>query len=112
MPGYVCKLCGEPVWADPGREIRSAAAHAKESGHANAGLTHPHSAHARQVRWTPSRRPSPQPVPQARGGFPSQRRVFFGLGVLVVAVVAAVSIAEAVDNDPPAFQSCHTRVAC
>ncbi|MFH8804920.1 hypothetical protein ACH4F6_36075 [Streptomyces sp. NPDC017936] len=112
MPGYVCKECGELVWAEPGREIRSAAAHAQEAGHANAGLTHPDSAPARQMQWRSPRRSSTPSARQSQDGLPSQRRVFFGLAVLVLAFIAAVSIAEALEDDPPAFQSCHTRVAC
>jgi hypothetical protein len=111
MPGYVCKMCGEPVWAEPGREIRTAAAHAQKVGHANAGLTHPDRARARQAQWAGRRRPSVPPARQP-GGFPSQRRVFFGLTLLVAAFIAAVSIAEAIDDDPPAFTSCRERIAC
>jgi hypothetical protein len=110
MPGYVCKMCGEPVWAELGREIRTAAEHAREAGHANAGLTHPDSAHARQVRWVGPRRSSTPPSRPPREEFPSSRRVFFGLGVLALAFVAAVAIADAVDDDPPTFTSCRERV--
>ncbi|WP_157847007.1 hypothetical protein [Streptomyces achromogenes] len=110
MPDYVCKLCGEPVSAEFGREIRAAVAHAQKAGHANAGLTHPNSIHARTTRWTgPRRATAPRPG-QPQGSFPSQRRVVFGLVLLGLAFVAGVTIAEAVDDDPPAFLGCHERV--
>ncbi|QLJ05896.1 hypothetical protein HZZ00_36045 [Streptomyces sp. NEAU-sy36] len=76
----------------------------------NAGLTHPDSIHARQTRWTGPRGTGTPRASQPRGAFPSQRRVFFGLAMLALAFIAAVSIAEAVDDDPPAFTSCRERV--
>jgi hypothetical protein len=109
VPGYVCKMCGEPVWAEPGREIRTAALHAQEAGHANAGLTHPDSTHARQTRWTGPRGTGAPRAGQPQRALPSQRRVFFALVLWALAFVAAVSIAKAIDDAPPAFLSCHER---
>jgi hypothetical protein len=116
MPAYVCKVCGADVWAESGREIRTAAQHSEEAGHFNGGLCHPDSAHARHVR---SRRPTPgftvrpssSPAHGRWQSLPRQLRAVIALVIIGFAAVAGTALAGALD-DSPDFLSCQERATC
>lgn len=102
MPALVCKACGDWVWAEPGREIRSAAAHAREAGHANAGLALASSEHARGSRWNTLRPRSERADSSLRRrweGLPLSTRVVIALTLWLLAFVAAVAISDAGSHD-------------
>ncbi|MFE5752704.1 hypothetical protein ACFQ7M_26280 [Streptomyces massasporeus] len=117
MPVYVCKVCGDDVRAEAGREIRTSIQHGKEAGHPAGGLCHPDSAHARQFR---ARRPvsgftvrqaSPSGARRRWDALPLQLRVVVFLIAVGVATVAGAALADALD-DTPDFISCRERIAC
>ncbi|MGX1886713.1 hypothetical protein [Streptomyces sp. NPDC055287] len=107
MPAYVCTLCGESVWAEPGREIRSAAAHAKEAGHANVGLTHANTRHAPRIRPAApgfAAQPSRSSLRARWDGLRLSTRGAIAVGLFALAAIAGVQLA---DDEPPPRTGCH-----
>ncbi|MFJ4835790.1 hypothetical protein ACIP79_38700 [Streptomyces sp. NPDC088747] len=120
MPAYayVCKVCGDDVWAETGHEIRTSIQHSKDAGHTAGGLCVPDSAHARQLRahhpvsGFTARQAAPSP--RARrwwDALPLQLRALAFLITVGLAIVASSALSDALD-DTPSFINCHERIAC
>lgn len=104
MAAYICKACGDTVWAEPGREMRTVSAHAREAGHPNRGLTHPASKVVAAQRRAGGRRP-PQPERRSWGtrwrGLPLSARVIAVLCLLALALTYGLWLADTgKDPDP------------